>query len=120
MIKFSGPTPSPAEIESLVEISARIARKDPTIWGPAAAAEAAVRLDWVDLPKSSRELLPALDALAAWSRELGHENFILCGMGGSSLAPEVIATHFKKRLTILPIFFLNSRAIDLATCPLTF
>lgn len=101
MIKFSGPTPSPAEIESLVEISARIARKDPTIWGPAAAAEAAVRLDWVDLPKSSRELLPALDALAAWSRELGHENFILCGMGGSSLAPEVIATHFKKRLTIL-------------------
>ena len=55
----------------------------------------------MDLPEESRELLPTLDALSAWSRELGHENFILCGMGGSSLAPEVIAAHYKKKLIVL-------------------
>jgi glucose-6-phosphate isomerase len=36
----------------------RLVKKDPTIWGPAAATEAAVRLNWVDLDESSRPLLP--------------------------------------------------------------
>jgi len=85
----------------LNEITSRLAKKDANLWGEKAAAEAAIRLDWVDLPSTSRELLPTLDALSAWSREIGHENFILCGMGGSSLAPEVIAGHFKKELFIL-------------------
>lgn len=87
--------------KSLNLITPRLAQKDHTIWGDAAAAEAKNRLDWVDLPKTSRELLPELDALSAWSRELGHSRFILCGMGGSSLAPEVIANYFKKDLEIL-------------------
>lgn len=87
--------------DRLNEITPRLAEKDDSLWGAAAQAEASIRLDWVDLPETSRELLPVLDALAAWSRELGHTNFILCGMGGSSLAPEVIAAHYKKRLIIL-------------------
>jgi glucose-6-phosphate isomerase len=28
----------------------RLAKKDPTIWGPDAVAEATIRLNWVDLP----------------------------------------------------------------------
>lgn len=87
--------------EILNPIAPRLAMKDKTIWGERAENEAADRLDWVDLPITSRQLLPELDSLSAWSRELGHERFILCGMGGSSLAPEVIAAHYSKKLEVL-------------------
>jgi glucose-6-phosphate isomerase len=43
----------------------RIAAKDPNTWGPEAAVEAAIRLNWVDLPETSRELLPEIDAIIA-------------------------------------------------------
>ena len=77
----------------------RLAKKDPEIWGSAAAAEASVRLNWLDLDESSRQLLPVLDAVAAKFRE--QDNLVLCGMGGSSLAPEVIAKTFGKSIFIL-------------------
>ena len=101
MIEVTGLSTRNPDWARLSAITNRLAAKDPTLWGSAAAPEAALRLDWVDLPETSRDLLPELDALSAWSRELGHSNFILCGMGGSSLAPEVIATHYGKSLTIL-------------------
>lgn len=88
-----------ALIKELIEISKRILQLDSSIWG--AETEAANRLGWVHLPKTSRELLPALDALAAWSRSTGKSNFVLCGMGGSSLGPEVIAKTNLKKLSIL-------------------
>ena len=98
MIKLSGPLTSKIDRDSdlykkLSDANARLAKKDATLWGPAAQAEAAIRLNWVDLPESSRELLPALDALAAKFRG---KRVVLCGMGGSSLAPEVIAGTYKK------------------------
>lgn len=83
----------------LVGVHQRIAEKDPSTWGPEAAAEAAVRLNWVDLPESSRALLPEIDALAAKFRDM--KTIILAGMGGSSLAPEVIAKSFGNKLFIL-------------------
>ncbi|CAB4338542.1 MAG: hypothetical protein F2690_04220 [Actinobacteria bacterium] len=85
--------------KALLAIHERLAKKDPTIWGPDAQAEAAIRLNWIDLPESSRDLLPALDALYAKHRD--KKTIILCGMGGSSLGPEVIAASFKKSIFIL-------------------
>ena len=85
----------------LQEVTSKLAIKDSTLWGPAAAAEASIRLNWVDLPKSSRQLLPQLDALSAWARSNNLTEIVLCGMGGSSLAPEVIAATYRKRLTVL-------------------
>lgn len=82
-------------------ITAKLAKKDASLWGVDASAEAAIRLNWIELPNSSRDLLPTLDALGAWSRELRHTQFVLCGMGGSSLAPEVIAATYSKSLTVL-------------------
>lgn len=77
----------------------RIAKKDSTIWGSKAQAEAAIRLNWVDLPESSRDLLPTLKKL---SENFAHAtDIVLCGMGGSSLAPEVIAKTYKKELFVL-------------------
>lgn len=87
--------------KDLNKIVSALAQKDATLWGKAAESEARVRLNWIDLPKSSRLLLPELDALSAWARANDLTNFILCGMGGSSLAPEVMAKTFKRSLTIL-------------------
>ena len=83
----------------LVTAQARLSAKDPHLWGPLAAKEAAMRLDWIDLPTTSRALLPELDALAAKFRHV--HRVILCGMGGSSLAPEVISKTYKKELFIV-------------------
>jgi len=94
----------------------RLAKKDPTIWGPDAVAEATIRLNWVDLPEKSRELLPALDALAAKHRDKKY--IVLAGMGGSSLGPEVIAQTYGKDLFILdstdPHYLENALAGNLS------
>jgi len=106
MIELSGPAlnrfnSESAVVKDLNSIAPKLAAKDSTLWGDAAQAEAKVRLNWIDLPSASRELLPQLDALSAWARSTNLTTFILCGMGGSSLAPEVIAKTFGKKLTIL-------------------
>lgn len=86
---------------SLNAITASLAAKDSTLWGKNAESEAAIRLNWIDLPVSSRTLLPELDALTAWSTSKSISTIVLAGMGGSSLAPEVIAKTFNKKLTVL-------------------
>ena len=112
-MKLSGPILKNIDSKillSLQEIAPRVAKKDINIWGD--KSEAANRLNWVDLPTKSRDLLPELDALSAWARSNGLTQIILCGMGGSSLAPEVIAASYKKQLTTLdstdPIQILES------------
>ena len=105
MIKLSGALTEKIErgselYKKLSRANSRLAIKDATLWGPAAEAEASIRLNWVDLPESSRELLPELDALAAKFRG---RKVILCGMGGSSLAPEVIAGTYKKDLFVFDL-----------------
>lgn len=79
---------------ALLEISRRIAAKDAAVW--IGGSEAPTRLGWVDLPERSRSLLPSLDALEAKSRSLGITRIVLSGMGGSSLAPEVISRTLKR------------------------
>ncbi|CAB4664385.1 MAG: hypothetical protein F2704_03920 [Actinobacteria bacterium] len=106
-----------SKFHALVEASARLAKKDFTLWGSAAEDEARMRLNWVDLPETSRDLLPELDALAARFRS--HTHVILCGMGGSSLAPEVIAGAFGKKIFILdstdPQYISAALDCDLST-----
>ncbi len=76
-----------------------LAEKDPTLWGEAAESEAKIRLGWVDTVRRSRELLPAVAALREELAGLDH--VVLAGMGGSSLAPEVIARTLGVDLTVL-------------------
>lgn len=78
-------------------VPSRLVSKDPTIWGPEAEPEAKIRLGWVDLPATSRELLPRLAELRDRIRDAGLDHVVLAGMGGSSLAPEVIT----RGLTVL-------------------
>ena len=106
-----------AEYKALQVFHDRLMLKDSTIWGPEAQAEAAIRLNWIDLPESSRELLPQFDALAAKHRD--KSTVILCGMGGSSLGPEVIAQTFSKKLFVLdstdPQYVAHALNSDLST-----
>ncbi len=80
-------------------IPGQLAAKDPTLWGPEAEAEARIRLGWVDTHTRSRDLLPQLAELTSELADLDH--VVLCGMGGSSLAPEVISRTLGRPLTIL-------------------
>ncbi len=81
------------------DVPARLTRKDPTLWGPEAEAEAKIRLGWVDTFQRSRDLLPQLAELRAELGDLDH--VVLAGMGGSSLAPEVITRTLGVPLTVL-------------------
>jgi glucose-6-phosphate isomerase len=83
------------------EVAERLAASDPTIWGPEAEAEAAQRLGWLALPETSRALLPELDILRSAVRDAGMDHDVLAGMGGSSLAPEVITRTAGVDLTVL-------------------
>ena len=76
-----------------------LVEKDPTLWGEAAEPEAKIRLGWVDTFRRSRDLLPVLSSLREECADLEH--VVLAGMGGSSLAPEVIARTLGVPLTVL-------------------
>lgn len=84
--------------KSLAKAHLEIAQKDPQTWGAKAAAEAATRLNWVDLPSTSKALFPEIASICEKFSTLSR--IVLCGMGGSSLGPEVIAKTFKKELFI--------------------
>ncbi len=82
-------------------VASRIAAKDATLWGEEAKHEASIRLSWVDLHQTSRPLLAEIDALRAELWGEGLDRIVLCGMGGSSLAPEVITRSFGCDLVVL-------------------
>lgn len=71
-------------------VASRIGAQDPTLWGPDAESEAAIRLSWVSLATASRPLIEQIIVLRDDIRSRGLDHVVLCGMGGSSLAPEVI------------------------------
>lgn len=81
--------------------ASRLFAEDPTLWGPEAESESAIRLSWVGLPHSSRPLVAEIDRLREELRGKGLDHVVLCGMGGSSLAPEVIVASSGVELTVL-------------------
>jgi len=90
-------------IDGLVEekIATRIFAKDHTLWGPDAESESAIRLGWVEAATVSQALVGDILELRDSLRAEGVSRIVLCGMGGSSLAPEVIAGTAGVELTVL-------------------
>lgn len=90
-------------IASLVadKVASRIAAKDFTLWGKEAESESAIRLGWVSSATDSLELVDGILALRDEFRSKGITRFVLCGMGGSSLAPEVITNKYNVALVVL-------------------
>jgi glucose-6-phosphate isomerase len=96
-----------AEARPLVErlandaVAGALAAQDPTLWGPDAESEASIRLSWTTLHETSRPLLAEIDALRAELHAEGLDRIVLTGMGGSSLAPEVITATAGVPLVVL-------------------
>jgi glucose-6-phosphate isomerase len=90
-------------VEELVgnRIASRICAQDDTVWGVAAQPEASIRLGWTDSYKSVVDLFPEILKLRDSFREQGVDRVVLCGMGGSSLAPEVIAKNSGVEIVVL-------------------
>ena len=83
------------------KVASRLFAKDHTLWGKDAEAESSIRLGWVDAAEKSLLLLPELEILAKQLRDDGLTRVVLCGMGGSSLAPEVITKTAGVELVVL-------------------
>lgn len=83
------------------KVASRVFAKDPTLWGPDAESESAIRLGWVEAPAVSAPLVAEILALREELRADGVTRLVLAGMGGSSLAPEVITATAGVELTVL-------------------
>jgi len=94
-------SPQAAISQDLQAVLPRLAAKDPSLWGADAMGEAAHRLGWISSPHDAEELIVRINELVSWARERNLDHVVLCGMGGSSLAPEVICKTYGKPITIL-------------------
>lgn len=93
----------PSLVASLV--ASGITAGDSSLWGPEAEEEASRRLGWVQAVSVSRPLVPQIEALRQQLAAKGVTRVVLAGMGGSSLAPEVIA-----QTAGVPLVILDSTA----------
>ncbi len=95
-------------------VASRLFAQDHTLWGEGAESEAGKRLSWTGLPRSSRPLVGEIAALRGELEEIGYDRVVLCGMGGSSLAPEVICA-----TAGVPLVVLDSSDPDVVRAALT-
>jgi glucose-6-phosphate isomerase len=72
--------------------AAGLFRRDPSVWSsdPAVQQKIANRLGWLSAPALMSDALPRLRAFSARVQQLQVTDVVLLGMGGSSLAPEVL------------------------------
>jgi len=82
-------------------VASGITAQNPTLWGPDAEEESAKRLGWTEAVVVSTPLLDEIDALREELAAKGVDHVVLAGMGGSSLAPEVITRTYGVELTVL-------------------
>ena len=82
-------------------IATAITAQDATLWGPDAEEDSAKRLGWIEAVVRSRGLVDDIVALRDRLRGRGVNHIVLGGMGGSSLAPEVITRTAGVELTVL-------------------
>ncbi|TFB49556.1 glucose-6-phosphate isomerase [Cryobacterium tagatosivorans] len=92
-------TAVPTLVDDLVASS--ITALDPALWGTEAEEEASRRLGWTESVSVSRPLVADILALRDTLRAAGVTRIALAGMGGSSLAPEVITRTAGVPLTVL-------------------
>ena len=74
----------------------RLFDRDTSLWtdDPDVAASIADRLGWLDAPAHFRLQAPALEGFGDGIRDAGFDTAVVMGMGGSSLAPDVLARTF--------------------------
>ena len=88
----------------------RLLARDTSLWGDGGEprrASIANRLGWLHSPTAMRERAAEFQAFAAAARADGFTSVLLLGMGGSSLAPEVLAHVFGVESGGLPLHVLD-------------
>jgi transaldolase / glucose-6-phosphate isomerase len=76
------------------DVAGRIGREDATLWGPSGTPEITNRLGWLTIAERMLPLVEELEAFVAGVVADGFRDVVLLGMGGSSLAPEVLRSCF--------------------------
>lgn len=111
-----------AELESK-QFARRLWKKDPSLWKSDRdhAGIISNSLGWLDVAGKMKEKLEELDAFASEIKKEGFRHAVVLGMGGSSLAPEVIRRVFGAKAGLPGLLVLDSTypgcisAIDRAT-----
>jgi glucose-6-phosphate isomerase len=82
------------QLASTARVGERVRDGDATLWGPAGTPEIADRLGWLTIAERILAEADTLSAFADRVRDDGIHDVVLLGMGGSSLAPEVLRRSF--------------------------
>ena len=92
----------------------RLFERDTTLWSADERVREAIaeRLGWLDAPEHFTRQIPALEGFARGIRETGFRAAVVMGMGGSSLAPEVLARTFGIGAEGIPVHVLDSTDPD--------
>jgi glucose-6-phosphate isomerase len=85
----------------------RIWQHDHTVWKPS-PTEIANRLGWLTIPEMMLENVEEINSVAGDIRSRGYTHALLMGMGGSSLAPEVLRKTFGVKDGYLDLAVLDS------------
>jgi glucose-6-phosphate isomerase len=107
--------------------ASRLAARDTTLWttDPGVAATIANRLGWLGAPAAFVDEIAELEAWAEGIRGAGFTHAVVYGMGGSSLAPEVLAQVLPRSARGVRVAVLDSTdpeavaAMDAASDPTT-
>src|SRR5881628_3656918 len=96
-----------ADLET-ADVPKRIWKRDPTVWKPDPdTPEISDRLGWLTVGEMMAQQVKALAAFAEETRH-AFDHVVLCGMGGSSLAPEVLWRTFGPRAGYPTLTVLDS------------
>jgi transaldolase / glucose-6-phosphate isomerase len=82
------------QLASTARVGERLRDGDATLWGPVGTPEIADRLGWLTIAERMLAEAATLSAFADRVRDDRIRDVVLLGMGGSSLAPEVLRRSF--------------------------
>ena len=94
--KWQDPVNRALEELAAKDAVARVWDRDPTLWKEESShqAEISQRLGWLTVAGDMRSQISGLQSFAHEATQAGIQQVVLCGMGGSSLCPEVLRLTF--------------------------
>src|SRR3954470_10077288 len=90
------------------DVARRVWHKDESLWGGPGVPEIGNRLGWLTIAQRMMDHCASLSDFADEVRADGMQSVVLCGMGGSSLAPEVLVQSFGRGGGGLDLHVLDS------------
>jgi glucose-6-phosphate isomerase len=91
---LSGPVEAKVTLAQEAHVGERLRGEDATLWAPEGTPEVANRLGWLTIAERMFGEMGRLELFAAEAHDDELTDIVLLGMGGSSLAPEVLRRSF--------------------------